>query len=244
VATRAKTERAMATRYHKIKFFDRQKLLRKIAQIKRRLEGEGISSNVRKSLNAELFDLRVDLNYVMNYPKLEKYISLYPPEVRSGEGAATPIHLEASSDVTDEKRERIREWVRGKMHVGEMSGEPESLEHKTSVQKNWAGQWKGSIVKDKRPRGAAMEMQEGHAQDDFFEEDDESNSEIGHLDAEPAFTRSADLPSQRPPDKVANRSHQRVKSAEKHQKKLKRPKHREAASSAPVQDSFFDDESE
>ena len=44
---------------------DRQKLLRKIRQTKRQLEDEEIPSKVRKALKAELFDLRVDLNYVM-----------------------------------------------------------------------------------------------------------------------------------------------------------------------------------
>lgn len=46
---------------------DRQKLLRKIRQIKRQLEDEEISSKVRKALKAELFDLRAGLNYVMVY---------------------------------------------------------------------------------------------------------------------------------------------------------------------------------
>jgi hypothetical protein len=39
--------------------------LRKIRQTKRQLEDEEISSKVRKALKAELFDLRVNLNYVM-----------------------------------------------------------------------------------------------------------------------------------------------------------------------------------
>lgn len=44
---------------------DRQKLLRKIKQTKKRLDEEEISSKIRKALKVELFDLRVDLNYVM-----------------------------------------------------------------------------------------------------------------------------------------------------------------------------------
>lgn len=44
---------------------DRQKILRKIRQTKRRLEDEETSSKARKALKAELFDLRVDLNYVV-----------------------------------------------------------------------------------------------------------------------------------------------------------------------------------
>ncbi|KAH9976304.1 hypothetical protein BGW80DRAFT_1123607, partial [Lactifluus volemus] len=126
VAERANKERALATRYHKVKFFDRQKLLRKIKQTKKRLEDEEVSSKVRKALKAELFELRVDLNYVMNYPKLEKYISLFPPEARYTEGAAVPVHsATTSSSATDEKRDKLREQVRRKMRAGEMSGEPE-----------------------------------------------------------------------------------------------------------------------
>ncbi|KAI0302448.1 hypothetical protein B0F90DRAFT_219180 [Multifurca ochricompacta] len=92
-AERAKKERALATRYHKVKFFDRQRLLRKIKQTQRRLADKETSSKAKKALQVELFELRVDLNY--NYPKLEKYISLFPPKVRQTEGAA-PVHSTAS----------------------------------------------------------------------------------------------------------------------------------------------------
>ena len=81
-AEKANKERTLATRYHKVKFFgacsgprtswhiydqalDRQKLLRKIKQTKSRLKEDGVSSKVRRSLEAELFELRVDLNYVL-----------------------------------------------------------------------------------------------------------------------------------------------------------------------------------
>lgn len=51
---------------------DRQKLLRKIKQTQKRLQDEEISSKARKALKAELFDLRVDLNYVMVCPYHDK----------------------------------------------------------------------------------------------------------------------------------------------------------------------------
>lgn len=44
---------------------DRQKLLRKIKQTKSRLEDGVSSSKARRALEAELFELRVDLNYVL-----------------------------------------------------------------------------------------------------------------------------------------------------------------------------------
>jgi hypothetical protein len=134
-AEKANKERTLATRYHKIKFFDRQKLLRKIKQTKSRLEEDGVSQ-VRKTLEAELFELRVDLNYVLNYPRLEKYISLFPPDARHTEGAATPVHSTGSSSATDEKRETLREWVRVQMRAGELAHQPETVEHKQRAQQS------------------------------------------------------------------------------------------------------------
>ena len=39
-AEQARVERTLATRYHRVKFFERQKVLRKLAQVKRQLDGE------------------------------------------------------------------------------------------------------------------------------------------------------------------------------------------------------------
>ncbi|KAF8483905.1 hypothetical protein DFH94DRAFT_725182 [Russula ochroleuca] len=244
VAERTNKERALATRYHKVKFFDRQKLLRKIRQTKRRLEDEEISSKVRKALKAELFDLRVDLNYVMNYPKLEKYISLYPPEVRSGEDA-TPVHSDTGPSVTNEKREKLREWVRGMMRAGEMSNEPETLEYKQAVQKGMAQRWEVSINKNKKAIGAEEEeLKARHdmdAPDDFFEEDDTGNENSEA--EEPANTRFSESPSKRRPDKAENHPDKHSKQAEKDLKKARRKKDRKVISPAIIQDSFFGDES-
>jgi hypothetical protein len=108
---------------------DRQKLLRRIRQTKWRLEDEEVSPKVRKALSVELFDLRqVDLKLCrgtslecrsigpfakvfrsQNYPKLERHISLFPPDVRSTDDAAAPVHPGASSSATTE-----RDWVRAR----------------------------------------------------------------------------------------------------------------------------------
>ena len=83
-AEQANKERAMATKYHRIKFFgaccratfplcfsseytlqiDRKKLLRRVKQVQRQLGAEELSSKERKKLQHTLSDLRVDLNYV------------------------------------------------------------------------------------------------------------------------------------------------------------------------------------
>ncbi|KAI0365051.1 hypothetical protein BV20DRAFT_779849 [Pilatotrama ljubarskyi] len=84
-AERARLERTMATRYHKVKFFERQKVSRKLQQTQRKLS-QATDKAERKELEARLTELRVDLNYILHYPKTKKYISLFPPEVRQAKG--------------------------------------------------------------------------------------------------------------------------------------------------------------
>ncbi|KAJ1306035.1 hypothetical protein OPQ81_010748 [Rhizoctonia solani] len=107
-----KKERTMAVRYHKIKFFDKRKVTRKINQTKRALEAPGLDKKERKKLQKELLSHRVDLNYILNYPKLDKYIALYPSS-------------ESSDDQTVKLREERRLFVRQAMERGEMDAEPE-----------------------------------------------------------------------------------------------------------------------
>ncbi|KAI9138857.1 hypothetical protein BKA69DRAFT_712898 [Paraphysoderma sedebokerense] len=67
-------ERKYAIMYRKVKFFERQKVTRKLKKVKKELE----SNPENEELKAELKDLELDLCYVTHYPKSEKYISLFP----------------------------------------------------------------------------------------------------------------------------------------------------------------------
>jgi hypothetical protein len=182
-----------------------------------------------------------------NYPTLEKYISLFPPEARTTEGVAMPTHSAASSSVTDQKREKLREWVRTQMRAGEMSNEPETLEHRQSASRQSnAGQWVGSMDKNRRGTGAeegAKARQDLEVQDEFFEEDDGGNND--YLDAEgPAYTRAMEPPAKRRQDEAASHPDKHPKPVEKHGRREKHKKHRREIASLPIQDSFFGDESE
>ncbi|THH29046.1 hypothetical protein EUX98_g5146 [Antrodiella citrinella] len=128
-AERARKERTMATRYHKIKFFERQKVVRKIQQVKKKLEACTEKSE-KKALKKTLLDLRVDLNYIQHYPKTMKYISLFPPEAR---GEASSDAKGKSKDVgsdletqTDAQRETLRKQIREMMERSELNSEPET----------------------------------------------------------------------------------------------------------------------
>ncbi|KAA1476950.1 hypothetical protein DENSPDRAFT_758160, partial [Dentipellis sp. KUC8613] len=179
-AEAAGKERTLAVRYHKIKFFDRQKLVRKIKQTKKQLEASDLTSKSRKSLEATLFELRVDLNYVTNYPKTEKYISLFPPEVRQG-SSAEPVHAAPSADksATDAKREELRDWIRKRMQAGELSAEPETLERTHVEIGTGVDVWKQKDTKSvkgkakaKNASGEKRSSAIGVQGDEFFEDDE------------------------------------------------------------------------
>ncbi|KAH9039878.1 hypothetical protein EDB85DRAFT_229143 [Lactarius pseudohatsudake] len=249
-AEKANKERALATRYHKAKFFDRQKLIRKIKQTKKRLEEDGVSSKVRKALGAELFELRVDLNYVLNYPRLEKYISLFPPDVRQTEGAAAPVHSVGSSSATDDKREALREWVRGQMRAGEMASEPETLERKQPAQQSPTELWQsviGKKTKNLGTKGKGKERQDLEVLDDFFEGEGDSGAN-GGTDEEGEERGDVSVPVEVPPsrrrDNPTTRLDKYSETTEKHPKKAKHKRHRGQVTTAMpiVQDGFFGDD--
>ncbi|KDQ56291.1 hypothetical protein JAAARDRAFT_104483, partial [Jaapia argillacea MUCL 33604] len=179
----AKKERTLAVRYHKIKFFERQKVCRKISQTKTRLSEDDLSGSSRKKLQNALKELRVDLNYILYYPRLEKYISLFPPEVRHGEGAAPATDQEANKEdaKTDLKRQELRARTRERMGSGELSSEPEL--HLGSNHRRPAGDPDARKVgvalgqKKQGKRSKTDESPEEVQQDHFFGEDDDDEEE-------------------------------------------------------------------
>ncbi|KAF9075493.1 hypothetical protein BDP27DRAFT_1212394 [Rhodocollybia butyracea] len=140
----SRKERTMSTRYHKVKFFERQKVVRKINQTKKKLS-EADASSGRESFKTLLYEHRVELNYINHYPKTKKYISLFPPEVRDKSSEITP----ASSAESGVEREEIKTWIRKQMEAGVLPSEPESAqrsEHKSRMQ--WDEKANKKAVKD------------------------------------------------------------------------------------------------
>ncbi|KAJ7478608.1 hypothetical protein B0H11DRAFT_1279280 [Mycena galericulata] len=161
VAELGKKERALAVRYHKVKFFERQKVVRKLIQTKRKLSTED-----SPQLQSTLHELRVDLNYILHYPKTKKYISLFPPELRKGE---------AQEPSADAGRDEVRTWIRSRMDNGELSAEPEL--HLDSRGGGGTVDWGG----EKKKRSGAttdsvLEAQYDDPEDAFFGDEDEEES--------------------------------------------------------------------
>ena len=201
-AETARVERTLATRYHKVKFFERQKVLRKLAQAKRQLaegqeEGEGgeaLGKKERRKLEKKVQGLRVDLNYVLHYPKTKKYISLFPPEGRKGkdgdgsdDDAEMDENEEKGKEETDRQREEIRTWVREQMEAGALSSEPE-----VEVEKSEGGKAAPTAKLSRLPslpahaekqadgsksKQSSKPAKGGVADDEFFGADDDDEDE-------------------------------------------------------------------
>jgi hypothetical protein len=110
-AEQARVERAMATRYHKVKFFgmssptspstrrsahadcsvERQKVSRKIAQTLRALEAEDVEKKERKKLKRALEELRVDLNYIVVRATLSPSLLPSPSRPMAGNLTICPL---------------------------------------------------------------------------------------------------------------------------------------------------------
>ncbi|KAF8161756.1 hypothetical protein K438DRAFT_1859390 [Mycena galopus ATCC 62051] len=158
-----KKERTLAVRYHKVKFFERQKVVRKLNQAKKKLSAVDEET---PELQSALHELRVDLNYILHYPKTKKYISLFPPELRAGE---------AQEPAVDAGREEVRTWVRAQMESGEMSTEPElHLDGRGGggTTADWGGEKEKKSKKKKSDAPAEPEV-DSEPDDEFFEDDDE-----------------------------------------------------------------------
>ncbi|KAK0495025.1 hypothetical protein EDD18DRAFT_1173623 [Armillaria luteobubalina] len=164
-AEQIRKERALGMRYHRVKFFERQKVLRKVKQAKKQLSI--IPQNEKKALKSSLFDARVDLNYILHYPKTKKYISLFPPEIQQSETQSNCI----DSSETDTQRRQIKDQIRQQMLDGDLPLEPEL--HLSTVTDTLA---KKRVTKPSKST-SSVPVADAEQDDDFFGDDDVDDDE-------------------------------------------------------------------
>ncbi|RHZ51057.1 hypothetical protein Glove_485g12 [Diversispora epigaea] len=70
-------EKKMSTKYRKVKYFDRVKTDRAIRKAEKQLL-EVKDQQEKDDTLKKLFDLQVDQNYILHFPKGRKYLALYP----------------------------------------------------------------------------------------------------------------------------------------------------------------------
>ncbi|SCZ91015.1 BZ3500_MvSof-1268-A1-R1_Chr1-3g02478 [Microbotryum saponariae] len=106
-------EKKMVVRYKGVRFFERQKCLRKIRQALK------VDPPTPLSIRT-LFEARADLYYVLHFPIKEKYIALFP------EGQYVPF-VEEGEELkgSERKRWQVRKGFRALLESGEVDEEVE-----------------------------------------------------------------------------------------------------------------------
>lgn len=122
--TNAQKERKNAQRYHKVRFFERQKLTRRIGKAKRRLAENDLSDEHKKEAEDELATSRILLNYVLHFPMTQKYVALFPntgPSPLDEQGADD----DDESNASRERMRKVQAQIIEAMKKEELIAEPE-----------------------------------------------------------------------------------------------------------------------
>ncbi|GAA5837279.1 hypothetical protein JCM5353_000808 [Sporobolomyces roseus] len=175
-------EKKMVTKYRGVKFFERQKVLRRIKQAKKSVEMDSSSSDEAKLQESkkQLFDARMDLYYILRYPKTEKYLALYPentyipflltlaPSTSSSFTPSDPSTSTSTSSASsstpsesDRKRWELRNEIRKKVSEGTWSEESEGGDLGIEGEEDEKDDLLPVIVGEKRGREVAREEVEG-----------------------------------------------------------------------------------
>ncbi|WWD18649.1 hypothetical protein CI109_103102 [Kwoniella shandongensis] len=192
-AERREVEKKNGAKYHKVKFFERQKLLRLTKRLNRKISEEGKSEKKKARYEQDLTDARVMLNYVLHYPNTQKYISLFPsnattastskPEDEIDEEdsksklSLPPLLHPAPSnpsklDQSAQRRYELLQETLKLMDEGKLSKEPEVevTSGKTLGSGVEIGLGRSNVVSQNKDGKKTVEEEE--EKDDFFEADD------------------------------------------------------------------------
>ncbi|GAA5866725.1 hypothetical protein JCM3774_001971 [Rhodotorula dairenensis] len=190
--SQSKVEKKMVQRYRGVKFFERQKLLRKIKQAKKKLAEVPESADAQRAL----LEARVDLYYVLRYPKSEKYISLFPDGTYIPPLAALS-DLPPDAPAAERKRQSLRINLRDQVSSGVLPAEAElgelGIEGEEDVGSGPAPASAAAATVRKRERPADEDEGAGVVTELVLEEDEEKDSD----DSRPTKrTRSGEVVAQ------------------------------------------------
>ncbi|KAN0061551.1 18S rRNA maturation protein [Thecaphora frezii] len=198
-------EKNISARYHKVKFFERQKLVRKIKQTKRKIaqiqakaerrsdsdasgsrsdsddEGESV-----EELEKRLQELRCLFHYVLRYPANLPYVGLF------AHGAKEPQLPQASeTDATQAKAYKVLEQIRASMAASELSAQPEvDLESGESADRRT--KLRSLDVASAKKDGDKSARRVGGKDEDEDEEMEDDGEEMHGVEGDDFFARDSD----------------------------------------------------
>ncbi|CAI4036693.1 hypothetical protein SMKI_16G0150 [Saccharomyces mikatae IFO 1815] len=158
--------KANAKKYHMVRFFEKKKGLRKYHRLLKKINESGTED---KDLQEKLRATKIELCYVINFPKTEKYIALYPND--------TPSTDPKGVELTNIRREQFLKLVAKKMDENALQVsfeeilmgkklDEDSIGLTLSPKEDHKDESHASSIKDRKE----LEQVEGQDEkDDFFE---------------------------------------------------------------------------
>ncbi|KAF3987698.1 hypothetical protein FT663_03697 [Candidozyma haemuli var. vulneris] len=153
-----------AKKYHMVRFFERKKAIRKLKQATK-AHDEAVKAESKKEIKKARKVLRhsqIDVAYVFMFPKSEKYVSLYPPELTSE--AKKDDNVRKGVQLTEEKRLAYRKKMEELIDKERLPFTFEDvLSGKTVYVENT------TLPEPEEEIDAPQEKQEEEEEDEFFE---------------------------------------------------------------------------
>ncbi|KAG0674993.1 18S rRNA maturation protein [Kluyveromyces marxianus] len=156
--------RKNAKKYHMVRFFERKKAMRKYKQASKKV----LAQPEDKELQKELREATIDLCYVVNFPRLSKYIALYPATSDSVEKMSEEERK--GVEQTNAKRAEFRSLVAKQLDEGTLPVSLEDIIKGKRLNKDSTG----VMLEEEQVQEEAMERNlenQGveEEEDDFFE---------------------------------------------------------------------------
>ncbi|KAH0607008.1 uncharacterized protein H6S33_002996 [Morchella sextelata] len=143
-------EGRMVEKYRMVRFFERKKASRKLAQLVRRRRDSAESD---EALEKAIHEAEVEVNYTVYYPRGEKYISLF----RDPAGDPKVV----------EKREVIKRGIERQMEIGTLGSREEGVDEE--MEGGAVGGKKEKVGGKRKREVEDEEEKEVVEEDDFFE---------------------------------------------------------------------------
>lgn len=153
-----------AKKYHMVRFFERKKAIRKLKQATK-AHKEAVETESKKEIKKArkvLKHTQIDVAYVFMFPKSEKYVSLYPPEINAE--AKQDENVRKGAQRTEEKRLAYRKKMEELIDNGKLPFSFEDVLSGKTVQVENA-----VLPKQEEEIDAPQEKPQEEEEDEFFE---------------------------------------------------------------------------
>ncbi|CCH60481.1 hypothetical protein TBLA_0C06890 [Henningerozyma blattae CBS 6284] len=163
-----------AKKYHMIRFFETKKALRKYKNVLKNLDKDDNASQ------KQLLEAKVNLCYVVNFPKTEKYIALFPSENKDDENESESDEEDKNTsdklDKTQLRKEAYLKLIKKKLKNGTLPVSFDNILKGQKLPKDHVGvsldeehkrQTESSSAKDSLLE--SENQQDNDEEDEFFE---------------------------------------------------------------------------